>query len=230
MHDFLAGAGFAAITILAFEVAMLVSQRIGHPASNPTLFTILGLIALLTVFHIPYAAYMEGGAPISWLLGPATVALGGPLARNLGNILRDRRPVMLALLAGTITAALTGPIVLALLGGSQTLELAMAPKAATTPIAIKVAHEIGGQPSLAAVFAIAGGVTVAIVIRPLLRWLRVEDHRAFGLAAGVAGSGIGAAEAVARDPVAGAYAALGVGLTAIATALIVPVLVAFKLV
>jgi putative effector of murein hydrolase len=46
----------------------------------------------------------------------------------------------------------------------------------------------------------------------------------------VAGSGIGAAEAVARDPEAGAYAALGVGLTAVATALAVPALAALGVV
>ncbi|MDE2580712.1 MAG: LrgB family protein [Rhodospirillales bacterium] len=221
--------GFAALTVLAFEAARHLAKRVGHPVLNPTLVSILALIGLLSLGRVPYASYMQGGAVIAWLLGPATVALGIPLARHAGAIRRDSLPILLALLAGAVTAAVAGPLVLALCGGASALQLAMAPKAATTPIAMAVAREIGGAASLAAVFAIAGGVVVAIAARPLLGWLRIEDHRAFGLAAGVAGSGIGAAEAVARDPQAGAYAALGVGLTAIATALLVPMLAGLHL-
>ena len=215
---------FAALTVGAFEAAGLLSRRIGHPALNPTLLAILALIAVLGGFGVSYPAYMRGGAPIAWLLGPATVALGVTLARNMGAILRDGPAILVALIAGAVTAAISGPLVLSLLGGSGALAQAMAPKAATTPIAMAVAREIGGTASLAALFAIAGGVVVAVALRPLLGWLGVDEPRAFGLAAGVAGSGIGAAEAVAHTQEAGAYAALGVALTAIATALIVPVL------
>ncbi len=226
----LPGIGFAAGTVLAFEAALRLARLVRHPALNPTLVAILAVMAGLVVGHVPYAAYARGAAPVSWLLGPATVALGVPLARNLGAIARDSLAVLVSLAAGALTAAIAGPLVLAACGGSGALGLAMAPKAATTPIAMAVAREIGAAPALAAVFAIAGGVIVAIAARPLLGWLGIEDHRAFGLAAGVAGSGIGAAEAVARDAEAGAYAALGVGLTAVATALVVPALAALGVV
>lgn len=222
--------GFAAITVLVFEAAHMLARRLDHPALNPTLVTILVMIGLLRLSHAGYPRYIESVAPIAWLLGPATVALGIPLARNLGAIVRDSLPILASLCAGAVTAAVTGPLVLAAFGGSHMLQRAMAPKAATTPIAMAVAHEIGATPALAAIFAIAGGVTVAIAVRPLLSWLGISDPRAFGLAAGVAGSGIGAAEAVRRDPEAAAYAALGVGLTAIATAVIVPLLAHWHLV
>lgn len=216
--------GFAAITVLVFEGSRLLARRFGHPILNPTFITILAIIGVLAVGRVPYSEYMRGGALIAWLLGPATVALGAPLARNLGTIARNGLPIIVSLCVGAATAAISGPLVLAAFGGSGALERAMAPKAATTPIAMAVAHEIGGTPSLAAIFAIAGGVTVAVAARPVMTWLGVEDSRAFGLAAGVAGSGIGAAEAVTQGPEAAAYAALGVGLTAITTALFVPIL------
>lgn len=229
MNDLFAVIGYAALTVLVFEAARGLGRKFPHPALNPTLIAIITLIGLLATFHIPYASYMHGGTPIASLLGPATVALGIPLARNIGPILRDSLPILVALLAGTAAATVTGPLILWALGGNQALQHAMMPKAATTPIAMAVAQEIGGLPALAAVFAIAGGVIVAICAKPLLGWMRITDHRAFGLATGVAGSGIGAAEAVARHPEAGAYAALGIGLSAIATALAVPVLVALHL-
>ncbi|CAG4912826.1 unnamed protein product [Acidocella sp. C78] len=226
----LSGLGFAAATVLAFEAALWLARRVGHPVLNPTLVAILAVMAGLVAGHVPYPVYTRGAAPVSWLLGPATVALGVPLARNLGAIARDSLAVLVSLAAGALTAAIAGPLVLVACGCTGALDLAMAPKAATTPIAMAVAREIGVAPALAAVFAIAGGVIVAIAARPLLGWLGIEDHRAFGLAAGVAGSGIGAAEAVARDSEAGAYAALGVGLTAVATALAVPALAALGVV
>lgn len=222
--------GFAVITVLLFEASRALAGRFGHPVLNPTLVTILAVIGVLAACGVPYSDYMRGGGLIAWLLGPATVALGVPLARNLGAIARDGLAIIVSLCAGALTAAITGPCVLAAFGGSAVLERAMAPKAATTPIAMAVAHEIGGMPSLAAIFAIAGGVTVAVAARPVLNRLRIRDRRAFGLAAGVAGSGIGAAEAVAQGPEATAYAALGVGLTAIATALLVPILAGLGLV
>jgi putative effector of murein hydrolase len=101
----------------------------------------------------------------------------------------------------------------------------MAPKAVTTPIAIQVTQTVGEIPSLAAVLAIAGGVLVAISIQSLLKWAKITDWRAFGLAAGTAGSGIGAAHAISFDEIAGAFAALAVGLNGLLTALIVPTLV-----
>ncbi|WP_174502648.1 LrgB family protein [Acidiphilium sp. C61] len=224
LHGMLPEFGFTAATMLIFEAALWMTRRVKHPALNPTLLTILVIMAGLAAGRVPYPTYARGSEPLAWLLGPATVALGVPLARNLSAIIRDSAAIFVSLTSGALTAAISGPLVLKVLGGTSVLGLAMAPKAATTPIAMVVAQEIGASPSLAAVFAIAGGVIVAIAARPLLGWFGIEDHRAFGLAAGVAGSGIGAAEAVARDPEAGAYAALGVGLTALATALVVPVL------
>ena len=79
------------------------------------------------------------------------------------------------------------------LGGPEVLALSMAPKSITTPIAIGVSQRISGDPSLAAVFAIIGGVLVAVMIEPLLR---ITDSASKGLAAGIAGSGIGAAQVI----------------------------------
>jgi putative effector of murein hydrolase len=56
----------------------------------------------------------------------------------------------------------------------------------------------------------------------MLRWLRVDDWRAHGFAAGVAGSGVAAAQVAPLSGVAAAFAALGIGLNGIVTALIVP--------
>jgi len=64
----------------------------------------------------------------------------------------------------------------------------------------------------------------AIVATPLLNALRLRDWRARGFAVGVAAHGIGVARAVQVHETAGAFAAVGMGLSAILTAVLAPVL------
>lgn len=101
----------------------------------------------------------------------------------------------------------------------------MAPKAVTTPIAVAVSEQIGGVPALTAALAILGGILAAVVGQHMLHGLQVRDWRAHGLAAGIAGSGVAAAQVAARNELGAAFAALGIGLNGLLTATLVPVLV-----
>jgi putative effector of murein hydrolase len=215
---------FVALSIIAFAIGKALNRRFRHPAANATLIAILIVIAVLMVSRQNYSAYLQGGGIIAWLLGPATVALGIPLARHRKAISQDAMAIGAATFAGAIISAIVAPLLIQLLGGSSLLALSMAPKSVTTPIAMAIAERTGGVPALAAVFAIIGGVIVAVIAEPILRRFGIQDHRTFGITAGVSGSGIGAAQAVDRHPQAGAYAALAVGLNSILTALLVPVL------
>ena len=68
------------------------------------------------------------------------------------------------------------------------------------------------------------GITGAVVATPLLNLLRIKDWRARGFATGVAAHGIGTARAFQVHPTAGAFAGLGMGLNAVLTAIIAPML------
>lgn len=224
MDRFLLPGLFVALTIVAFAVGKLLGRQVRHPIANATLIAVALIMTVLVLAHVSYATYMRGGEVISWLLGPATVALAVPLARHGKTIMGDALPIGIAALLGAAISAILAPVLLLLCGGSAVLALSIAPKAVTTPIAMAIAGRTGGIPALAAVFAITGGLVAAIVIQPLLTWFKVHDHRAFGLAAGVAGSGIGAAQAVERHPQAGAYAAVAIGLNSLITAILLPLL------
>jgi putative effector of murein hydrolase len=152
------------------------------------------------------------------------VALAVPLALNLRHIRHSLHGVGLALLAGSLTSTVSGAWVVWLLGGSRAVAFSMAPKAVTTPIAMAVAQEAGGVPALSAALAIAGGILAAVIGQNVLRWLRIDDWRAHGLAAGVAGSGVAAAQVAPLSGLAAAFAAVGIGLNGLLTALIVPLL------
>lgn len=213
------------VTIAAYVLGQKLQRaREGAPLANPVLIAIIIVSTLLEATDTPYARYFAGVQLIQFLLGPATVALAVPLALNLNHVRRSFPAVGLALLAGSLTSALSGVAVVAWLGGGRAAAFSMAPKAVTTPIALSLSQEIGGVPPLTAALTIAGGIIAAITGRTLLRWLRVDDWRAHGLAAGVAGSGIAASQVAPLNNLAATFAALGIGLNGLLTAAIVPLL------
>jgi putative effector of murein hydrolase len=214
-----------AATLIAYGIGLSIQRLCRRSAlANPVLIAIGLLVALLKITGVPYATYFEGARFIHFLLGPATVALAVPLALNLAHVRRGVHGMSIALIAGSLTAAISGTAVVWLMGGSRAVALSMAPKAATTPIAMAVAQQSGGLPALTAVLAISGGILTAMIGRSLFKALKIDDWRAQGLASGVAGSGVGAAQIAPLSALAAAFAALGVGLNGIVTSLIVPVI------
>ncbi|MFT8558734.1 MAG: LrgB family protein [Acetobacter sp.] len=213
------------VTLGSYGIAVRVQILCGRaPWVNPVLLSILTVVMLMFCTGTPYEIYSRSTGMIHFLLGPATVALAVPLAQSIGLVLRSLPAMILALLAGSITSVVSGVGLVLLCGGSHDVALSMAPKAVTTPIAIAITQKIGGIASLTAVFAIVGGIIAAMCGEPLLRRFGVHDWRAHGLAAGIAGSGIAAAQIAQRDPVGAAFAALGIGLNGLVTALLVPLL------
>jgi putative effector of murein hydrolase len=215
-------------TVIAYVVGRMVQRACrGSPFANPVLIAIAVVAILLEATGTSYAAYFAAVQSIHFLLGPATVALAVPLALNLGHVRRSFHGVGLALVAGSLTSTLSGVAVIWWLGGDRAIAFSMAPKAVTTPIALALAQEVGGIPALTAALAIAGGIVAAVMGQTMLRWLRVDDWRAHGLAAGVAGSGVAAAQVAPLSGLAAAFAALGIGLNGLLTAVVVPLVAHF---
>ena len=159
-----------------------------------------------------------------FILGPATVALAVPLHANLHHIRQTAIPLIGALIAGSLAAMISAVAIGAALGLDQATLLALIPKSATAPVALGVSEAIGGSPSLTAVFVITTGITGAIIATPLLNLLRIKDWRARGFAVGVTRHGIGTARAFQVNETAGAFSGVGMGLNALLTALIAPLI------
>jgi predicted murein hydrolase (TIGR00659 family) len=168
---------------------------------------------------------MVGGSVIAFFLGPATVALAVPLYRQAHHLKELLVPMLIALPLGAFVAITSGMLLVRALGGDRELELTMAPKSATTPIAIAITEQIGGITSLVAVFTIVAGILGAVAGPTLLNLLRVRDRRARGLALGAVSHGVGTSRALQEHPVEGAFSGLSMGLTALVTSLLVPLAV-----
>jgi len=216
------------LTLAAYLAARKLQLLCGGAALlNPVLVAISVVAAVVLSTGTCYKTYFAGAQFINFLLGPAIVALAVPLARNLRHIRGLIGGIGLALLAGSTSSIISGIGLVWLLGGSRAVALSMAPKAVTTPIAIAVSEQVGGIPALTAALAIVGGIVAAIIGKSMLDRMRIVDWRAHGLAAGVAGSGVAAAQVASLDGLAAAFAALGIALNGVVTAILVPLIPIF---
>jgi predicted murein hydrolase (TIGR00659 family) len=214
------------LTLCAYVVAHAIYVRARlSPLANPVAIAIVLVSLVLVVSGMSYQRYFAGAQFVHFLLGPATVALAVPLARQLPRLRQAFVPLACALLCGCVTAIVSSVAVAVLLGATPQLARTMGPKSATTPIAMAVAERLGGYPALTAVLVIATGIFGAISGRFLFNLLRIDSQEARGFALGVASHGIGTARAFQVSPEIGAFAGLGMGLNGALTALLAPWLV-----
>jgi putative effector of murein hydrolase len=147
------------------------------------------------------------------------------LQRN--SIRRSFVPLILALILGSTASVIVALGLGIYFGFDEVLLLSLVPKSVTAPVAMGIAEDIGGLPSLAAGLCIATGIMGGIFVTPVLNLFKVRDWRARGLAAGVASHGIGTARAFQVNEIAGVYSSIGMALNALATALMVGLVLAF---
>jgi predicted murein hydrolase (TIGR00659 family) len=213
------------LTLVAYLGGLWLYRRSGqNPLVNPVLIAVVALVGLLFATGTDYRTYFDGAQFVHFLLGPATVALAIPLYRQVQQVKKSLVAILVAVVGGALTAAGSAVAIAWLLGASRETILSMAPKSVTAPVAMGIAEQIGGLPTLTAVVVILTGITGAMTATTVLRMLRIDDQRAGGLAIGVASHGIGTARAFQVGEVAGAFSGLAMGLNALATAILIPLL------
>lgn len=213
-------------TLVAYSIGDAAFRAAGRrPWANPVLIAVILLALVLWGTDTGYETYFEGAQFVHFMLGPATVALAAPLHANLREVRRSALPMLAALFAGSLTAILTALGVGWAMGVRGSVLLSLAPKSATAPVALGISEQVGGIPTLTAVMVILTGIIGALVVTPLYNALGITDWRARGFATGVAAHGIGTARAFQVNETAGAFAGIGMGVNAVLTAILAPLIV-----
>ncbi len=213
------------LTLAAYQLGLWLYTRARlNPLLNPVLIAVCILVGILLATRTEYGVYFEGAQFVHFLLGPATVALAIPLYRQFEAIRRSALAIIASIVTGSATAALSAVAIARLFGVSDTVLVSLAPKSVTTPVAMGIAEQLGGLPSLTAVLVILTGILGAALGPFMLNLLRIRSWSARGLAIGVAAHGIGTARALQINEVAGAFSGLAMGLNALATAALLPLL------
>lgn len=217
------------MTLCAYAIGCLIHERIPFLWSNPVFISPLLIIPVLLLTHTEYQAYQTATHPITFLLGPAQIAMVIPLyrhARLLSNHIRS-------ILAGVSVGSSAG--ILFVVGAayvfhlSQATAASLAPKSITTPMAISVSHLTGGMPELTALFVTLTGLTGIMIGPVILRWTGVKNTMVKGLAMGTAASMIGAASAAQWGEAEGVMGVLGMTLSAVFIAAVAPELLSILL-
>ncbi|MDK9697626.1 MAG: LrgB family protein [Siculibacillus sp.] len=218
------------VTLLAWLLADRIALATGrHPLANPVLIAVAVVAVLLRLTGTEYRLYFDGAQFVHFLLGPATVALAVPLWRNRRLVLRTVVPMLGALVVGSAVAIVSTVAIAAALGAPKPVLISLMPKSVTAAVAMAVSEGLGGIPALTAVLVLTTGVIGAVVVTPLMNALGIRDWAARGFSVGLASHGIGTARAWVVHPVAGIFAGIAMGLNAVVTPILAPLVAALLL-
>ena len=164
-----------------FKLSVLLYERVKSPLLNPLLVTVAFIIAALVALRIPLDSYEQSVQLISFLLGPATVALAYSVYRQRQTLKEHFVPIFAGCLVGSVVSMASAYALCKLLGLDDALALSFIPKSVTTPIAIAVSQQLGGITSITVAAVIVTGILGAITAPLMARLFRVRD----GIAKGV---------------------------------------------
>jgi putative effector of murein hydrolase len=215
--------GAIVLTIGAYRLSLAVRRRWAHPLTTPVLFSTAVVVAMLLAVRVDVQAYESAKDLMTFLLGPATVALAIPLYRNRAAFQRELVPALSGLVAGVAVTMVLAVVCGRAFGLDTLLQSTLAVKTATTAIAIEVARIVHGDPGLAAGFVVCTGTFGAAAGPWLLDRVRVHDPIARGVAFGGIAHGIGTAQAATESELSGAVAGVSLGIGAILTSALAPV-------
>lgn len=216
------------LTLAAFLLANGLFRLLGRPVwLPPVLIAAVLLAGSVAILALDYTDYREGSGWLTALLGPATVALGVPLSQQVHHIRALWRPILFALPVAATMAVIYALGIAWALGASPEVLASLAPKSVTAPIAIGITEQLGGSVPLMMGGLLITGVVATVAVDLGAAPLGVRDERIIGLALGLNGHAIGTARAFDMSAKAGAFASLGMSLTGIFTALLLPVVFIF---
>jgi len=215
------------ITITVYYLARILDKRYSSALTNPVFISTIVIILLLVVSNISYEEYIPSKQIMSYLLGPATVALAVPIYKNRNLFAKYIGATLLGIITGIFTTVGSAIIIAHFFQFSKEFMLALTVKSVTVPVATEIGRIIGGNPSLIAAFVIITGMSGAMFAPKLLNIMKIDHSFARGLSTGTIAHGIGTSEAVKEGEIQGAVSGAAMGISAVITSLIIPYIVLF---
>ncbi|MCM3208351.1 LrgB family protein [Paenibacillus illinoisensis] len=222
MSTFIIGIAMIALTVALYIPATRLYKRIKWPILMPVLTTTAVIVVILLITGIKLDTYMLGGKWIQDLLGPAVVSLAFPLSKHMDVLKRNVIPILGGTLGGSIVGMFTGASVALLLGYPKDIVIALLPKSVTTPVAIQLADQAGGNASFTSLFVMIAGFS-GILLGPLMmKWIRIKDNSAYGIGLGSASHALGMDRSFEYGENAVALSSVSMIVSAIAGSLFLP--------
>ncbi|MBU7595745.1 LrgB family protein [Metabacillus halosaccharovorans] len=212
------------ITIFFYLAARILYRYVSNPFTTPVLLATIVVLLVLNATDISYVEYTPAKELLTYLLGPATVALAVPLYKNRFVLKEKAIQVVVGITIGSLVTICSSIWISKLLNLSEMIQATSAVKAVTTPVAIEVVTIIGGDPSLAAVFVISAGIFGAAFGPLCLTLCKIHDPVSRGLGIGTVSHGIGTSQAVVEGKLQGAVSSVAMGAAAVLTSIFLPLI------
>ena len=211
------------LSFVVFKLAVLLYEKVRSPLLNPLMVTVAFIIAFLCVFQSPLESYEQSAQVISFLLGPATVALAYSVYRQRQILKEHFVPIFAGCLIGSIVSMTSAYALCQLLGLGDEMALSFVPKSVTTPIAIAVSQQMGGITSITVAAVIITGILGAIFAPLMSKLFRVRNRIAKGVAIGACSHAVGTTKALEMGELEGAMSGVSIAVSGLLTTAIVVV-------
>ncbi len=214
-------------SFIVFKLAVALYKKVRSPLLNPLLVTVVFIIVLLCVFQIPLESYESSVQAISFLLGPATVALAYSVYRQRQILKQHFVPIFCGCLVGSVVSMISAYSLCKLLGLGDDMAVSFIPKSVTTPIAIAVSQELGGITSITVAAVIITGILGAIFAPLMTKIFRVNNRIAKGVAIGTCSHAVGTTKALEMGELEGAMSGVSIAVSGLLTTAIVIIVSCF---
>lgn len=205
------------LCVISYFIGVKIKSRFNYPIVNPLIVAALICIAVLLAFGIPLENFKNGANTVAMFLAPATAALALSMYRQLEVIKKNLVPISVGCAVGSAVAVVSIVLLCKAFGLTVEVTASLIPKSITTAIASDLSAKLGGIPSITVAAVLVTGVFGAIMSPYFIRWSRLNNSVAAGLAIGASCHALGTTKAIELGEVEGSLSGIAVGLCGLIT-------------
>jgi putative effector of murein hydrolase len=217
------------LTVAVYLLVRKISTKYPSPFTTPVFLGTAIVIVILLLSSVSYEQYSEAKEWMTYLLGPATVALAVPLYRNRYILMKYFLSALVGLVVGTVATIGIAIYLAKMFHLSRYIIASISIKSVTIPVASEISKIIGADTILVAGIVMITGMCGAMFGPWLMNKLNIKHPFARGLAIGSMAHGIGTAEVAKEGELQGAVAGVAMGIAAVLISVVLPYVMPYLL-
>lgn len=210
------------ISLIAFEIGLIIYRKTKFPLFNPLLIAIIIVIGFLKVFNIDFDTYNQSGQFINMFLGPATIVLAVPLYKQFELLKKNFIPIIIGITIGSLVGILSVISISVFFKLDSLITISLLSKSVTTPIGIEITNQLGGLTPVTVLAIIISGIIGAVVAPTVCKVFKITNPVAVGVSIGTASHAVGTSKAFEIGETEGAMSSLSIGIAGVITVFLTP--------
>lgn len=205
------------LCLIAYAIGVKIKSKIDTPIMNPMVIGSLIVIGVLVTFKIPLENFMNGGKFITMLLAPATAALAVSIYRRIDVIKKNWLPVLVGCVVGSASSLVCVFLMSRFFMLPEDVLCSLLPKSITTAIATELSGQMGGIVPITVAAVCVTGVFGTVMCPYFIKWFKVDNPIAAGLAIGASCHALGTSKAVEIGEIEGMMSGIAIGVCGLST-------------